>query len=192
MFSLVPLGPLCLRFAPLAAFELRSKLKSREAAYDASGYRAAGHMYNTTDTDEPVAAGGSGDRCGEINQAAVDWAYAKLSPAAQSRYDAHGQKLLIGPDKTTCAGGPCWIWDRLRFEKDDTANTNTVQSVVMVEPNYNKFPCGEAHADAQGVKQFIPCPTGFHYCKLLSPAKALEWMMVDGLKLNYKGYNTTA
>jgi hypothetical protein len=182
-------------FAPLAAFELRSKLKSREAAFDASGFGTSGQgNYSVDSTDTPVAAGGTGgDRCGEVNQAAIDWAFASLPQAAQDRYRTYGQKLVVGPDKTTCAGGPCWIWDRLRFEKDDDANSVTVSSVVMVEPNFNKFPCGEAHADADGVKQFIPCPTGFHYCKLLSPARALEWMLVDGLKLNYKGYpNTTA
>ena len=40
--------------------------------------------------------------------------------------------------------------------------------------------------------QRVPCPTGFHYCKLLSPAKALEWMTVDGLRLNYRAYKDAA
>jgi hypothetical protein len=60
----------------------------------------------------------------------------------------------------------------------------TVRGVTFSEPNYNLFPCGEAHVQGQ----HVPCPTGFHYCKLLSPAKALEWMYVDGLRLLYSGY----
>ena len=45
---------------------------------------------------------------------------------------------------------------------------------MMATENYNKFPCGE--------DKLIPCPTGFHYCKVLSPAMAVEWMYVDGLR----------
>ena len=32
---------------------------------------------------------------------------------------------------------------------------------------------------------FIQSAAGFHYCKLLSPYRALEWMYVDGLKAHY-------
>jgi hypothetical protein len=36
---------------------------------------------------------------------------------------------------------------------------------------------------------FIGAAAGFHYCKVLSPFKALEWMYDDGLYLN-NGINT--
>lgn len=31
---------------------------------------------------------------------------------------------------------------------------------------------------------FIKPAAGFHYCKVLSPFKSLEWMMIDSLFLN--------
>lgn len=31
---------------------------------------------------------------------------------------------------------------------------------------------------------WISSAAGFHYCKLLSPARVMEWMYIDGLRLN--------
>lgn len=36
---------------------------------------------------------------------------------------------------------------------------------------------------------FIGAAAGFHYCKVLSPFKALEWMMTDAL-FDKNGINT--
>jgi len=32
---------------------------------------------------------------------------------------------------------------------------------------------------------FISAAAGFHYCKLLSPFKAMEWIYIDSLKAHY-------
>jgi hypothetical protein len=125
-------------------------------------------------TDLIVTDGGDGDRCGAINQAAIDWALGKLPEKTRTRFEEYGQKLLVGADLSTCAAGPCWIWDNLKFDRDNEANTVNIQAVYMGTENYNKYPCGESKK--------IPCSAGFHYCKLLSPARALEWMYVDGLR----------
>ena len=34
------------------------------------------------------------------------------------------------------------------------------------------------------VDYIVPQAAGFHYCKVLSPFKAIEWMMLDGLYEN--------
>lgn len=39
---------------------------------------------------------------------------------------------------------------------------------------------------------FISSAAGFHYCKLLSPYRALEWMLVDGLKAHYGAKNANS
>jgi dienelactone hydrolase len=160
-------------FYPTAAFELRTKLKSRQAVFNAAGKLDA----NITETDTPIKAGGIVDICAEINQASLEWASKTASTSAQSRYNTRGKKLSMGPDQTTCAAGPCWINSDLKYAnaKDGTVS---VSSTVMVTENHNLFPCGEP---LNG--QFsIPCTAGFHYCKILSPARALEWIYVDSLK----------
>jgi hypothetical protein len=157
-------------YLPITANELKTKIKSRQAIWHAAGVADA----NFTKTDAAVAAGGEADRCGEINQAAVDWALDQLPAKTRERFLAHGQQFVIGEDIGTCKAGPCWIWDPHRFKKDNDANTVTVQSVWFGTENHNNYPCGEG--------KLLPCSAGFHYCKLLSPARALEWMYVDGLK----------
>lgn len=157
-------------FLPISANEMKTKLKSREAIWQAAGVQNVSYVL----TDKPSADGGSGDRCGEIIQASIDWALSKLPAKTLKRFQTYGQKFVVGPDLGTCAAGPCWIWDPLRWNKDDTKNVVNVQSVWFGAENYNGYPCGEDKA--------VPCSAGFHYCKLLSPARALEWMYVDGLK----------
>jgi hypothetical protein len=55
------------------------------------------------------------------------------------------------------------------------------------------------HESADGNKVEVRSPqlstvAGFHYCKVLSPARAIEWMYVDGLRAKYslKAMNATA
>ena len=110
-------------YLPITANELKTKIKSRQAVWEAAGVQNVSYI----ETDGFPKDGGSGDRCGEINQAAIDWALAQLPSKTRDRYEKYGQKLTVGADIGTCAAGPCWIWDPLRFEKDDDANTVTVQ-----------------------------------------------------------------
>jgi len=157
-------------YLPITANELKTKIKSRQAIWEAAGLKNVSYV----ETDGFPKDGGSGDRCAEINQAAIDWALTMLPQKTRERYEEYGQKLTVGPDIGTCAAGPCWIWDPLRFKKDNDANVVNVQSVGFPSENKNNYPCGEG--------KLLPCSAGFHYCKLLSPARALEWMYVDGLK----------
>ena len=170
-------------YLPIAARELRVKLKSRNAVYEAAGVAAGDPAITAVNvTDVPASEGGGAGlgRCAEINQAAIDWALDQLSDAARKRYESFGQTMVVeGDEEGWCGGGPCWIWDPLKFKTDDEAGVVRVRAVGMVEDNYNKFPCGESKEKGE----HIPCPTGFHYCKLMSPARALEWMTVDGLRL---------
>ena len=160
-------------YLPISANELKTKLKSRQAVWEAAGLKNVSYV----ESDVSIAKGGKGDRCAEINQAAIDWALSKLPSKTRRRYEKYGQQLLVGEDAGTCAAGPCWIWDSMKFEKDDDKNVVVVKGVEFGSENKNKFPCGENGP--------LPCAAGFHYCKLLSPARALEWMYVDGLKNKY-------
>lgn len=156
---------------PVAATELRGKLKSRQAIWQAAGVANVSFI----ETDTSISKGGKHDICSEINQKAIDWALAKLPAKTLARYNKIGQTLMVGPDKTTCIAGPCWINAKLSWTMDNTNGTATVQGTTFPTKNSNSFPCGE--------NKGLPCDAGFHYCKLLSPARAMEWMFIDSLKL---------
>ena len=78
--------------------------------------------------------------------------------------------MVVGDDNGPYNEGPLWIWTFMDYKKDLAANTYTVKSAMMRTPT----------------DYFIKAAAGFHYCKVLSPLAALEWMMVDGL-LDHNG-----
>jgi hypothetical protein len=66
--------------SPVAASEMRVKLMSRQ-----STQKAAGESNLDFHTLDEV-----GNRCGDINQAAIEWAYQHASTDAKNRYDKVG------------------------------------------------------------------------------------------------------
>jgi len=144
---------------PIAALEMRCKLMSRQATQKAAGVKNPD--FHTTDE--------VGDRCADINQEAINYAYSKLSPEAKKRYDTYGQKLTVGPDQGPYNAGPLWIWTDMKYEDNADQTVLTLKSAMMRTPtDYG-----------------IQAAAGFHYCKVLSPFRAFEWMQVDGLKAHY-------
>eukprot|EP00347_Sterkiella_histriomuscorum_P010783 403374937 len=144
---------------PIAALEMRTKLMSRQSAQQTAGNAKAD--FHTTDE--------VGDRCADINDAAIQWAYKNISPEAKKRYDQFGQKLQVGKDQGPYNAGPLWIWTDMKYVEDSAKTTMTLESAMMRTPT----------------DYFIHAASGFHYCKLLSPFRAVEWMTVDGLKAHY-------
>lgn len=82
-------------FLPITAFELKTKMNSRESIYAHAG---------VPDTDFK-ALDGTGERCGEINQKAIDWGLAHAAQGTVARYQAHGQQYVVGPDIDVCPAG---------------------------------------------------------------------------------------
>ena len=68
--------------------------------------------------------------------------------------------------------GPLWIWTFMKYATSDDKKTVTVQAPMMRTPD----------------DYFIGSAAGFHYCKVLSPFKALEWMYTDSL-FEFNGIN---
>ena len=150
---------------PICATEFRTKLKSRQACLEAAGFTGV----NFTASDSLNVA-----TCGSINQAALDWALANASPAAKARYlSAKGQPLTIVDDVYAGIGptGPKWIKMALAFTP--TADNKAVQVQAPYFATANKNLGDESYLHT----------IGYHYCKLLSPARAMEWIYVDGLKV---------
>jgi len=146
-------------FYPLAATEMRTKLKSRQALQIAAGIADAD--FKTLD--------GTGTRCGELNQFVFNWALDLAGETSAHRYDKLGQRLVFGDDTMESSG---WFWINTAM----TYNQITLDGEKVIQIN--------STALASSVNFPQQNSAGMHYCKVLSPAYAIEWIYVDGLRLN--------
>jgi len=138
---------------------MKAKLKSRQALRIASGETDADfHQYDEV-----------GNRCAEINQVALDWALKAADKQTRTRYEQHGQKLEMIDDRNTINGG-LWIVDWMTY--NESSDKSKMQASSFAYRMGESFP----------IKAFA----GDHYCKLLSPFKALEWIAVDSLYAKYQ------
>ena len=78
-------------------------------------------------------------------------------------YDKIGQPIEFIED-TNSPSGILWVNEGSIFK--NTTEAYTVSSRQLLS----------------GVDFMVPKAAGMLYCKLMSPARILEWMMVDGLK----------
>ena len=137
-----------------SAIEIATKLASRQFVHNLLGAPAPDSLDD-------------GSRCMAINRAALALALASSSADARARYLAKGTPLAMAPDKTpTPNGGPWFIWSYLQYAPGaNSVKTTEVQS-------WASFTALDG----------IAYGAGTHYCKLLSPARALEWIYTDGLR----------
>lgn len=150
------LNPFDTGFSYTSASELRAKLKSRQSLYTAAGRKDV----NFTETDVDAS------RCAEINQLAWRWALDHAGADATARFDAIGEPYAMGPDVFKGNVGPVWIYNPLQY------NEAKDKSVVTLDA-----PCSHTPMDYP-----IKAAAGYHYCKLLSPARAMEWLYIDSLR----------
>lgn len=139
----------------IAATEQKAKLMSRQ-----SFQIAAGNATADFNEDDEV-----GNRCGEINQASLDWALKNAGAPQLKRYNDLGKKIVIGDDLGPYNEGPLWIWTYLSWKDNDDKTETVVSSPMMRTPA--TYP--------------IKAAADFHYCKLLSPFRAMEWIYIDSL-----------
>ena len=83
-------------------------------------------------------------------------------PTAQHLYDTIGEKLVQLPD-TNQANGGLWIIEELKWKETDDKKEMDNVSVACILPE----------------TELIPIFKSMHYCKLLSPFRALEWIYID-------------
>lgn len=151
-------------FIQSSAHEMRVKLKSRQAVMLAAGHKNV----SFNESDAPSL-------CKLINQASYDWALQNANTITVDRFKKYGVQMIMGKDEGPYNEGPLWIWKPLDYKTDNDSNGRqilVVRSVMMKTP----------------IDYPIKAAAGMHYCKLLSPARALEWMYVDGLR-KYYGIN---
>ncbi len=128
-------------------------MKSRQAIWQAAG------LVNTTFAE---ADGLDKSRCAAIQRAAIDYASSRVPAATRNRFEKYGQKFVVAADKN---GSPTWEYDSMDWKEDNAKNIVTIQAAAYSTEN-------------KGTKT----TTGIHYCKVVSPARAMEWMYTDGLR----------
>jgi len=146
-------------FFPVSAFSLRTKLNSRQNIWKHAG--VSHPSYEATDGPS---------RGAEINQHVYKWALEHAGGEARSYFEKFGVPIDMGEDVAPIvAAGPLWIWN---YPKYNYLTINTDQ-FYQVRATVMKTP----------INYLIPSARGFHYCQLLSPAAAMEWIYIDGLRL---------
>eukprot|EP00300_Choanocystis_sp_HF-7_P001351 c11092_g1_i2.p1 GENE.c11092_g1_i2~~c11092_g1_i2.p1 ORF type:complete len:597 (+),score=103.96 c11092_g1_i2:1-1791(+) len=151
-------------FVSTSASELATKLASRQCTW----IEVSGQDFNFS-VDDP-------DFCMQTNMQAYQWALDAASKTARDRFEAFGEQFIFGPDIQK-SGGPWFIDALLAFDKVEINGTKFVRVTAPAQKtpkDYWPFPFPRPSS--------IPDPSCFHYCKLLSPARAMEWIYVDGLR----------
>mmetsp|Transcript_45539 Transcript_45539/g.72021 ORF Transcript_45539/g.72021 Transcript_45539/m.72021 type:complete len:561 (-) Transcript_45539:253-1935(-) len=157
-------------FIATSAEEIGTKLASRQCTL----IQGLGQVDTPFSVDDPQF-------CAQTNQHAYDWAQQNAGSAAARRFKQYGQKYVFADDIPK-AGGPLFINARLQFNDATDADGEKVISVAApmqkTEIDYWKKHFGPIPRPSS-----IPDPGCFHYCKLLSPARVMEWIYVDSLRL---------
>ena len=144
-----------------SANEIRAKLKSRQTVMEAAGIKNV--LFNVSDAPSI---------CKQINQQAYKWAMNNAGTRSYNRYISFGEYMTMADDLGPYNVGPEWIWNPLKFV--ETKNS-TGGAVLEVKAVMMKTP----------TVYHIKPAAGMHYCKLLSPARVMEWIYVDGLRKYY-------
>ena len=111
--------------------------------------------------------------CRHVNELAWSWAINNADPAVRARFQQNGEPFVMVDDKIAPIGitGPQWIKDTLVYNRVSSADGSS-----HIEVQSWTFIVGESPIKTKYI------PSGMHYCKLLSPARAMEWIYNDGLR----------
>ena len=152
-----PLDKLDTALVPIAATTMRVKMVSRQSVWTQAGKRKTN--FNHTD---------GGSICAEINRASWQWAVDNAGEAVFNRFKLYGEPLKMAKDLGPYSY-PVWAWHDVHYTQKKKGPTMVVSSPAFKTP----------------VDFWWRKAAGLHYCKLLSPARAMEWIYVDGLRAHY-------
>jgi len=101
--------------------------------------------------------------CGDVNRLAVEVAMKLLPAKSLKRFKDKGRGVCFMPDSHVFANiGPLWLRSSLKLEETKGC-LQVTSSGLLSDINSMIYP-------------------GNHYCKLLSPAAAMDWLMTDSHK----------
>ena len=137
----------------VSAKEQKSKLKSRQFLRYTAGELDAD--YDTYDKGK--------NRCEEINQISLDLALGLADSHTLDRYKKSGAKFQNVAEEQTINGG-LWIIEPLKYTVD-SKNPRQLDVSSYASIMGDDFPVADF--------------AGIHFCKLMSPFRALEWIYID-------------
>lgn len=143
-------------FYPISADEMKTKMNSRESLLTYAGLKNV----NFTQTDVWSV-------CKFINDKAIEWAFDNAGAGSLKRFSEIGEKYQTVEDYEALNGG-LWIVDYLSYKEVQKDG----DFVVEIQSCTSRYP----------LDYWLPLSSGFHFCKLLSPARVMEWIYLDGLK----------
>jgi len=149
--------------APISAAEIATKIRSRQCVQNEL------HQVDNISfsVDDP-------NFCKEFNQKVIDEALSQASPAALERYHKYAKQYVAGDDKLT-SSGPGFLLGHISFE--ESGNQTLVKSPSLkTDINYWR---DTFHIPRPS---FVPDPGCYHYCKILSPARVMEYVYVNGIR----------
>jgi len=159
-------------FVATSSFEIATKLASRQSTL----INGAGGTLDDTpfDVDDP-------DFCKQANENAYAWALDHAAAATKARFRSKGQQYAFVADKQV-AGGPLFLNGHVAFDEADDASGEKIIQVKSIAQK-TAVDYWSSHFGPIPRPPGVPDPGGYHYCKLLSPARAMEWIYVDSLRL---------
>lgn len=135
---------------------MKTKLMSRQASQVAAGVKESNTDFHTLDEVD--------NNCAKINDASIKWAKSFASEKTLKRYEELGDQMVTGYDLDTFNEAN-WITTKMNYQTDEATGTVIVQSPTM----------------RTSLNDQDEATRGFHYCKVLSPFRVMEWMYVDSL-----------
>lgn len=170
-------------FLPVAALEARTKMMSRQAVTEA--YTRKKYNFNTTD---------GGNVCAQINQETIKYALLKAPAKTVKRYLDKGRLLKPGSD-VDYKTGFTWLNTKL-VGLEINQNLLTLERIFghffifIFKKEFNERTDAKNQTFIDLRSPTLRFPTdynikvvaGLHYCKVLSPARALEWIYIDSVK----------
>ena len=149
----------------ISASEIRMKLKSHQSFLQVTSDPMAINLdFNETDPSS---------KCKEINEKIYQLATDLVEPRRLIFYKKYGIEMAFEQDQSPLLpAGPFWIYAPLKFElKTRNGRTRMMVSSVEFKTSLN--------TSFKRISDYIP---GMHYCKIISPARVLEWIYTDSLR----------
>ena len=149
----------------LSAFELKTKFKSRQAIWSEAGLGKG-----TDELDQGT------NNCKLINEQAYQWALDNAEPSVRETFEQYGEPYVMVDDVEAPIGshGPTWIEEEMIYTR--VVDETTGKSRIEIQ----SWSFCVANKRDGNTQWFIP--VGMHYCKLLSPARAMEWIYTEGVR----------